>query len=75
MGATDMGKPSQLAYIAKQIAFRDIDEDNKRENERLGLKEPFKRVNCLLREKDICDFYGIRRDFRKFNGGHNKKEK
>lgn len=50
---------------AKLAAFRDITADCEIRGEG---------QNCLPFEKDICEFLGIPvPDFRKFNGGHNKK--
>lgn len=48
------------AQEAKLAAFKDIAEEG---------------TNCIIFEKAICEFVGIPDpDFRKFNGGHNKKK-
>lgn len=62
MSRKDM-RPSTLA---KLTAYRDIWEECRR----LGYGH-----NYLPFEKDICESLGISApDFRKFNGGHNKKK-
>lgn len=54
------------AKLAKLTAFKDISEECKR----VGYGQ-----NYILFEKDICEYLGIAApDFRKFNGGHNKKK-
>ena len=62
-----MANQRTLAQLAKQIAFRDIAEDCKKEKHG---------QNCLFFEQAICEDVGIAApDFRVFNGGHNKKKK
>ena len=62
---------------AKLTAFRDITEDLRKERKKQGITawDEFAPVNCLNHEADICASLDIPTpDFRKFNGGHNKKK-
>lgn len=62
-----MAQKLTKAQEAKFAAFHDIAEECKREKHG---------QNCILLEKAICEYVGIPApDFRKFNGGHNKKVK
>ena len=63
---------------AKLAAFRDITEDLEKQRKALGISawSEFAPVNYINHEADICASLGIPTpDFRKFNGGHNKKKK
>lgn len=63
---------------AKQIAFRDIAEDCRKERESRGISpmDPMGPLNCLFFEEAICEYAAVEKkpDFRKFNGGYHPKK-
>lgn len=72
-----MAAPIKNHMEARLAAFRDITEDLKKERALLGISawDEFAPVNYNIHERDICEFLGIPApDFRRFNGGHNKKK-
>lgn len=56
---------TRKSQLAKLIAFHDI---------AIECKKTKHGQNCIIYEEAICFYAGIKKpDFRKFNGGHNKK--